>query len=147
MILLICSPLWHALKSSLTAFLNSGLAVCIKDKHQVLSCSHPSSIRQSESYSQNVNWIMSLPCSVSSSGFPMFFRKNLQGLFCGLIPKARLPPRSLVPAPESHSSIISSLFPCATRCSSLFYCNISSSVTSAHLPLPPPPLPCFSSSF
>lgn len=112
MILLICSPLWHALKSSLTAFLNSGLAVCIKDKHQVLSCSHPSSIRQSESYSQNVNWIMSLPCSVSSSGFPMFFRKNLQGLFCGLIPKARLPPvpscllRNLTPPSFPHFSLV-----------------------------------------
>lgn len=109
----------------------------IKDKRQILSCSHPSSIRQSESYSQNANWIMSLPCSVSSVVFQGSSEKNLQGLFCGLIPKSRLPRCSLVPAPESHSSIISSLFPCATRCSSLFCCNISSSVTSAYLPLPP----------
>lgn len=121
--------------------------MCIKEKHQILSCSNLSSIWQSESQSLNVNWIMSLPCSIFSGGFPMYFGKKLQGVFRGLIPKARLPPCSLVPPPGSHSSILSSLFPCAITCSSFSYCNQGSFLTSAHLPLPPQPLPWFSLSF
>lgn len=130
MILSTCSPLWNALKSSLITFPTPVLSVYIKDKHQILSCSNPSTW-QSESYSQTVNWMMSCPCSVPSLQWfsNVLKKKPYKEYFVDSSPKPNFH-SFLVPPSASHSSVISSFFPCSTACSSVFYYNKSSSLTS-----------------
>lgn len=103
------------------------LSVYIKDKHQILSCSNPSTW-QSESCSQTVNWMMSCPCSVPSLQWfsNVLKKKPCKEYFVDSCPKPNFH-SFLVPPSASHSSVISSFFPCSTAF------QVSSTITKALL--------------
>lgn len=103
-----CSPLWHTLKSSLTAFPTLGLAMCIKDKHQILSCSNPSSIWQSVIFSKcELDYVTSLLNIVQCTS-----EKTYKAYFVDLSPKLDFYPvpscllQNLTPPSFPHFSLV-----------------------------------------
>ena len=67
-----------------------------------------------------VTFLLYIPQWVSNA-----HTKNTQSICCGLTSRAKLLPYFHVLLPESHSSVVSSLFPCSTICSSFFSCTIN----------------------
>lgn len=127
-------PPWNARKGSLIIVPEPVLGMYIKDKCQVSPCPSPSSTKQSEWYSQTVKWIMSLPCSIPSSGFPMHLGKNLQGIDCGFISEAALPSHFLTPPSEALPSVILLLwtFPLFSNMFKFLHCHNSFYSTSVY---------------
>ena len=68
-----------------------------------------------------VTFLLYIPQWVSNA-----LMENTQNICCGLISRAKLLPYFHVLPPESHSSVISSLSPCSTICSSFFSLQFSS---------------------